>query len=475
MIKKILQSDFIFILFPFFFIIIFRSFGFDGLYGQDSYEYLRYTRALLTFYHEGMYPGDYFWPLYYPLIGSIISFITGHEILVLQLLSISMIAIIAVYLKKTIHFLYQSDQYSYYYIILFFIFSPYVIKIGTSIMSDMLSACFFLISFFHGICYLKNKKIKCLYFTSSFAIAAVMTRYATGILLFPLFIIILLTLYKHRSHIIHLIPIILFSLLLISPHLFIKSNNPSGFLQHSWLVDWNLKNIFSNEFVTPDGYQRTAFINFIYIFFNFFHPIYLFIGVLFLFFLKKNDLKNKWLRLLYISILCYAVFLGGIPFQNKRFLLLSFPLIMIVLYPAFLRIMSISLIIRYRYLLLTGCFLIQLCLNYISLKPLFQRVSFEKEIIILMNPYQNNVLYSFDVDIALQVRELLFEYHNMYLNIYTHFNTGDLILFNPSKFEEQWQNKNPMINWNHIQAEYKLKTLFKTSEGWLLLKIQGPK
>ena len=38
-------------------------YGFDGAFGQDPYEYLRYTDALKNWMVNGTHPGDYFWPI----------------------------------------------------------------------------------------------------------------------------------------------------------------------------------------------------------------------------------------------------------------------------------------------------------------------------------------------------------------------------------------------------------------------------
>lgn len=62
------------------FILIHLILDFDGLYGQDSYEYLRYTKALHFYFKTGIPPGDYFWPLFYPIIGSIFSFFFNQKL-----------------------------------------------------------------------------------------------------------------------------------------------------------------------------------------------------------------------------------------------------------------------------------------------------------------------------------------------------------------------------------------------------------
>ena len=49
--------------------------GFDGLYGQDSYEYLRYTERMKAFFLGGAYPGDLVWPKGYLLLCAALSFV----------------------------------------------------------------------------------------------------------------------------------------------------------------------------------------------------------------------------------------------------------------------------------------------------------------------------------------------------------------------------------------------------------------
>jgi hypothetical protein len=51
---------------PFLLMLILRIVGFDGLYGQDSYEYLRYATAIHYYRPDGSHPGIYFWPVLFP-------------------------------------------------------------------------------------------------------------------------------------------------------------------------------------------------------------------------------------------------------------------------------------------------------------------------------------------------------------------------------------------------------------------------
>lgn len=92
-----------------------------------------------------------------------------------------------------------------------------------------------------------------------------------------------------------------------------------------------------------------------------------------------------------------------------------------------------------------------------------------------MKPYQNNVLYSFDLDVALKGRNLKFDFKNMWLKNYSNFETNSLVLFNKDKFKVQWKDKNPMNNWNLMEQNYELKVLESLDDGWVLYKITSKK
>src|SRR5579883_1529147 len=86
----------IFLLLTFAFTIIVH---FNGLYGQDSYEYLRYTYRLVWFVRTGNPPGDFYWPLLYPVVGAVLSIIQ-KPVFALQLISMLSLVGAAFYLKK---------------------------------------------------------------------------------------------------------------------------------------------------------------------------------------------------------------------------------------------------------------------------------------------------------------------------------------------------------------------------------------
>ena len=84
-----------------------RLFGFNGLYGQDSHEYLRYAKAIKLYLNGGSDAGNFFWPVVYPFVGALLSFIVPIKIS-LQVVSIFSAAVCYVYFGKSLNLLYPE-------------------------------------------------------------------------------------------------------------------------------------------------------------------------------------------------------------------------------------------------------------------------------------------------------------------------------------------------------------------------------
>jgi hypothetical protein len=252
--------------------------------------------------------------------------------------------------------------------------------------------------------------------------------------------------------------------------LFEATSNP-------FLKVWSVGNYFKLSFATQDGVTSYTFPNLIYTLYVFFHPGFIFLGSILSLITLKNykSLFTFHQKILMICSALYIFFLAGIPFQNPRVLGLVFPLILIALFPAFVRLMQLKY--TKQLFISMGIFFIALQIFFFSMtfKLIFERTIVEKELATIIKPYEGNTLYSFDVDLAMQGRGLDFEYKNMFMERYESFQKNDLILFDPTRYEIQWKDKTPMQNWDFIQRNYKLKILETHSEGWKLYQIQSKK
>lgn len=451
-----------------------RALGFDGLYGQDSYEYLRYSNALYNALNGGESAGDYFWPLYYPLFGAIANFAFGNMTITLSFITLIALIISSIYLFKIIRLLYGNTEYAPHFIILFFILSPSVFVLGVVIMSDLLSTCFIILAIYHALKFNKQSVTRSLYYAAVFALSAIMTRYAGFVVLVPFGFLILFKLLKHKRQLVHLLPILIILGILSIPHFYIRSDNVSGFLNHDWLQQWSFLNFFKSEFNTVDGTSYNKLPNIFYAFYNAYHPKFLIIGIVLLAAIAFKKLKFKPNKTILISYLLYSLFLAGIPFQNSRFLVLNFGLILILLFPVFQSLLhKFSARKKIRNSTFLFILLIQITLCIYVFRPFYHRNQLEKRIVTLMKPYQNKTLYSFDIDVALKGRALNFNYKNMWIERYSDFNSNAMVLFNPNKFRMQWKDKNPMLNWKNMEGNYRLKLIKEGPDGWKLYELKN--
>lgn len=469
---KIQNTKYFLLFFPIaVFLFFYYYLNFDGLYGQDAYEYLRYSKAIRNFVVTGENPGNNIWPPIYSAFGALFSFITQKVDLALVLVSSFSLSISAFYLHKIITLLFQKSKYSILFISVFFLLSPTILRSGIIIMSDALALCFIVLVVYHFIKYKQNKHINYFYFITIFSVLAFTTRYVSALILLP-FVLNAAVLFMRQKNILKhfvFIPVVIFVLLL--PHLLIRLHNPIDFLSHQWLQDWSFSNFLQSNFSKSEGAFTYFLPNILYAFSNTFNPKYLFVGVFFIPFYTRFKFESK--NIIFISMLLYALFLAGIPYQNNRFLMLSFPFILILCYPIFVYLANYKVFKKFFSVGIFSIIIIQFFLIFKILDSTLQRNKLEVEMTELLKPYQGNILYSFDIDIALQGRSLTFDYKNLWRKRYFNIEKEALVLFHPTKFKKQWQDKNPILNYNYLQENYNLEIIKNCPKGWKLYRVDS--
>ena len=335
--KKYYNLKSLILLSPVLFFLIARFVtGFNGLYGQDSHEYYRYSRAITNFFETGNSPGDYFWPVYYPILGSILGFVVGN-LFSLQFISALSLSGSLYFLFRIMKEIFIKKQNISVYILITFLLSPLVFRNSLVVMSDLLTIFFITGSFYFFIDYLHKTEYKQLIFFSVFFTLAILTRYAAVVVLVIPAVVIIHQIVKNRKYS-HLLISFAVVIILSTPHILIREAGSIEFLRHSWLQDWSLTNFFKNSFITTEGTQHYRFPNLIYVFSSLFFPTYLVFGLVLLVLSERNLPKNRFWLISVFIVLLNAFFLAGIPFQNQRYLLLSYPFVVISLFPGFERL-----------------------------------------------------------------------------------------------------------------------------------------
>jgi len=457
----------------FFFLLLAFVFitGFNGLYGQDSYEYLRFTNCLSAFYKTGAPTGDFFWPLIYPILGSLLSFII-KPVFALQLISILSFVGAAMYVDKTIELVYSPyAKYKSIFVFLFFLLAPYLLRASLVVMSDMLAVFFITGAYYYVVKYRINLQGKYFFLFVVFAMAAIATRYAAFVILVVPGLFIKANFIKHFKWKAFLASALV-AVLILLPHLLLRSNHPLAFIQHDWIRGWSPVNFFKNSFITADGNGYYTLPNIVYFFYNLFHPAFCFVGIILILFSIKHFKKENTL-IPTVSIILYALFLAGIPLQNLRFLLLSFPLVVLVLFPGFASAMD--------YLTERGNFnsakkitvyvlvaAIQLALFARVFMPLYYDNRTENLVAEEVLKHPDIPIYTFSIDGALRAHGVRNRIISLYSSQIDSVKGQKLVLFSESQFADEWKGQPPMINWHYLQQKYTLTKVKDLPDGWAL-------
>ncbi|MEL6823374.1 MAG: hypothetical protein AAFP70_16570, partial [Calditrichota bacterium] len=398
-----------------------------------------------------------------------LSFLIGDEAIAAQLITalsaIAAIWIVATYLET---FLEQHNNLILY-LFLFMMLSPFFLQSSLLIMSDMLATAFVASTLLIAR-YLEDQPRTSGFLLMLFlAACAVTTRYAVA----PLVIYPVLRHWRILFNSFQ--PSLLFKSAIVGiapflPHLLIRRGNSTGFLSHQWLVNWSPLNFFRNEYQTVEGFAVHKLPNILHALSSFYHPGFIFCGILILLFARRSDLKRFSLPL--ISIGLYLIFLAGIPYQNIRYLLPAFPLTLIVIYPAFQRSFEAILNKSLQYAIVAIVITAQVFLIARYSHPIRQANALEQNIAATVKTYPATMhIYAFGVAQSLPSYNVENEIINIYYKPLESAVTPSLLLFNPKRYEHQWRDQNPMNNWNFLNREYAVNTMKDFGGGWYLYEV----
>ncbi len=447
--------------------------GFDGLYGQDSFEYLRYATALRQWWLGGADPGWHAWPVGYGLTGALLSLAGWEGALAMQ--GISALALVAtLYATRQLALLLQPQVERAVldlYLLLGLALAPLLLRADVLVMSDLLALGWMMAAL---LCLARYREAQQGRWVALFALCAGLamnTRYATLLPLLPagLYLGWQLGRARRSGWLLAVLAIVAVTWI---PHLLLKQGAAGELFHHYSLTLWSLHHWFERAFVTGDGYQSYRLPNLLYALYPLYHPALLLGGPLLLLGWRRGDLADPLARLLLAGLLLYLAFIAGIPLQNQRFLILAVPLVLLLLLPAALRLWY--LLPRWARLgAVATALLFQLGLTAREMVPLLERNRWERALAAEVASYPAAPLYTFDVTMALRARGVPEPVIDLWLAPIEHYPTGAYVLFNAPRFARQWQGHRLMQNWDRLQRGYQLETLFQHGDGWTLYRITG--
>jgi len=248
-----------------FYWVVYFVFDFNGLYGQDGHSYFKYSKKISLYFSQGIHPEDYYWPIYYPLLGAVASLFAMENLRALQLISVISFCGIIFYIKNILKLL-TTDKKEVIdiYLSLCLCLAPYMLRQSVFVMSDMCAFFFMIATVYYIFKYQESTNLKNCIKLSILGCLAVLTRYQMGILLFFPLLYFLVKIIKQKKYF-HLLISLLFSLLLLLPHIWLKKETASSFMGNTYFNSWSISNFFATSFQTTEGLMSYSYPNVLYV------------------------------------------------------------------------------------------------------------------------------------------------------------------------------------------------------------------
>ncbi len=341
------------------------TYRFDGLYGQNAFEYYKYGRALWEARGRVPLPGPVYWPLGYPYAMLPGFLVTGIRPLGGQLISLlagGAVAPLTALLARDVLLRFGAERASAWRAGLVAAVLTAVcgqlVQSSIVVMSDALGVFWAVLSAWALVRAEGARRPAWLVLSACALAAATMTRWINGLLILPwawyLSVVSsqmsvvrcqmsdrLTTDYRPLATALRPLAVALIAAgLVFMPQVVQSAATPNSLVVgHSWLQVWNPANAVQRSFVSPEGIFNYPWPTALFYARPAFHPFFLFpvftpaflIG---LWIVGRGALKRERIAgaapLLIGWPLVQYMFLAGIPYQNSRFALAFVPPMMVL-------------------------------------------------------------------------------------------------------------------------------------------------
>lgn len=453
------------ILFAFFAVVL----NFNGLYGQDSHAYYAFSKSLRSYFSEGGALPPFYWPYGYSFSGYLVSF-TGLPILE-SLRLVSIVALIGTLLRtrKLIFELFGKE--SWLWILLAGFLQIYFLRSGMVVMSDALATWLSVSALLSVVRFRKTARPDHFVLALVYAGLAVWVRLAAMPLLIVPILVLLVDLWKMLKW-----PgKVLLALVGLTGTVTMIG------LYSSYLMElmaelttrWSLTYSWAMQVKDADGYMVRTVPNILYVFGNFGHIGFLSVGIALIPFYRKPSVKMTWIII--AMLILYLFFLVGLSTQNYRFLVMSHPLVLVLLFPAFMRCWNWLSTRKWQWLFVGAMVLFNVAFDWYSFRKTYQWYQLERSIATVVHEElksDNTPIYAFYVDQAFPSYGIENKVYNFYQADYDNFKSGALVVFSPEQLQEQWKGSRVMNNWNRLISTRNLDTLHTFDSNWKLYRIK---
>lgn len=330
---------------------------FDGLYGQDAFEYYKYGRALWEAGGRVPLPGPVYWPLGYPYAMLLGFLVTGVRPLGGQLVSLlagSAAAPLTALLTRDVVLRLGIERERAWQAGLvagvLMAACGQLVQSSIVVMSDAVGVFWAVLSAWALVRAEGARRPAWLVLSACALAAATMTRWINGLLILPWAWYWLVDVRQRRrttlpsngegserrdSSVLRSLALALITAgLIFAPQAVQSATDPSSSLGHIWLQGWHPANALRRSFANPDGVFSYTWPVALYYIQPTVHPFFLFpvftpalligLGVIGRRLAKGQQGAGAASLLIGWPLVQYA-FLAGIPYENQRFGLTFFP------------------------------------------------------------------------------------------------------------------------------------------------------
>lgn len=438
--------------------------GFDGLYGQDPYGYLVDARNVQAWLEGAAPPADFFWTRAYSGLGAIGGSVVGdpHG----PLLGLSMLAVAGteyVAIRWADEAL-GKNPFHGPLLMLMLGCSPFFFRAGVVVMSDGLAIFWSMAGMWMAWRYRRDGKVLHLCLATLMVGAGIMTRYAMVPLLLVPGLQTAWVMLRKRDWL-HFIVLPLALLPALSELLLVPGGLPSP--AHPTAMAWDLLNLFRSELTHLDGQNQFEQMNLFFILQLFYHPGFLgagllaWLGVV----LHRRQLPDvPWVDWL-LPILPCLLFLGGLPFQNDRFLLPMLPLLVLCLLPFAAALLQTP---RWRIGILAVVVPAQAFLVWRATLPSRANNELHQKMVAELLAHPGHVVYALDAIPMMNARAPWLSTQSIFEPGIPPPAPGDLLLSDFGKRYPQWKDLPAGHNWVDLQTTWKWDTLAIFDHDWIL-------
>jgi Dolichyl-phosphate-mannose-protein mannosyltransferase len=451
---------------------------FNGLYGQDAYEYLRQTTALRDYWQgQPMLPptlGDRAYAAGFPVLGALLSSTGLEPLTALRLLNALATGLAAWYFMACIRVLTPgAPARSRYTWVLVFLTAPIVVRSGSTTMSDITGLATLLAALYYGLLALEHPHWRTLLACGLWAGVAGSIRWVEGLLLLPLGLFLWVKMTRQR----HYLPLLSAALgLSVGFFLHYIGKKPLDlvFTIPSTSGEWSLWHLFQRHFSTTHGVFSYTLPNIVYVLSPLVHPACCAALLLLSPLWRRTDLHLSTKKILLAGIVLYLLCIGGMPFRSVRYLLPVWACILLLWFPAWDRCVSYGRYFVPRVLnwVLAAVFTLQIGCTLYEMYPIVQFNRWEQRMAAQLRQQlpPEAAVYGMEIDISLRHYLPQFRWYNTWAQRFDSIPADSYFLLNERLYNTQWKGHNPQFNFEQVAP--RLDTVAPLERDWWLMRVK---